>query len=74
MLLSLHGHRGHFSLGRPTLDQVDRVVEIAEMCGDLGFRPAATSSFGRPVAPVPPELPGSGIAPVVPATWAGAAA
>lgn len=51
MLLSLSGHRGHFSLGRPTLEQVDRMVEIAHELGDLGFRPAAPSSFGRPVAP-----------------------
>lgn len=51
MLLSLHGHRGHFSLGRPTLDQVDRIVEIADVFGDLSFRPATPSSFGRPMAP-----------------------
>jgi fatty aldehyde-generating acyl-ACP reductase len=56
MLLSLHGHRGHFGLGRPALDQVDRVVEIADAFGDLGFRPAAPSSFGRPVVPMPPVV------------------
>lgn len=52
MLLSLSGHRGHFSLGRPTLEQVDQMVEIADLFRDLGFRPAAPSSFGRPIAPV----------------------
>lgn len=49
MLLSLAGHRGHFGLGRPTLDQVDRMVELAEIAGAQGFRPAAPTSFGRPV-------------------------
>lgn len=62
MLLSLSGHRGHFSLGRPTLDQVDRTIEIADMFGDLGFGPAAPSSFGQPVA----SGPTAGSAPSVP--------
>lgn len=59
MLLSLSAHRGHFSLGRPTLDQVDRIVEIADDFGGLGFRPAAASSFGRPVAPAVGGAPGA---------------
>jgi fatty aldehyde-generating acyl-ACP reductase len=45
MLLSMSGHRGHFTLGRPTLDQVDQVSELAARRGDLGFRPAAGRSF-----------------------------
>ena len=47
MLLSLSNHRGHFTLGRPTLDQVDHVSELAVAHGHLGFRPAPPSSFGR---------------------------
>lgn len=58
MLLSLAGHRGHFSLGRPTLDQVDRMIEIADGFAHLGFRPAAPSSFGRPMPPVTRVAPG----------------
>jgi len=80
MLLSLAGHRGHFGLGRPTLDQVDRIVEIAEDLAHLGFRPAAPSSFGRPIAPsahatpVARVAPVTRVAPVAPSELAGAAA
>lgn len=49
MLLSLAGHRGHFTLGRPTLDQVDEVSALAVRYPDLGFRPTAATSFGCPV-------------------------
>ena len=54
MLLSISGHRGHFTLGRPTLDQIDHLVDIAARYGHLGFRPAAPSTFGRPAATVSP--------------------
>ena len=47
MLLSISNHRGHYTLGRPTLDQVDHVSELAVAHGHLGFRPAPPSSFGR---------------------------
>ena len=50
MLLSLSGHRGHFALGRPTLEQIDHISELALRHRDLGFRPAAPSTFGRPAA------------------------
>ncbi len=50
MLLSIAGHTGHFSLGRPTLDQVDHVIELAEGLADLGLRPAVPTSFGEPVS------------------------
>lgn len=50
MLLSISGHRGHFTLGRPTLDQIDQISEIAARHGALGFRPAAPSTFGAPAA------------------------
>lgn len=49
ILLSLDGHRGHFSLGQPMLEQVDQINEIASRYSDLGFGPAAPSTFGRPV-------------------------
>jgi fatty aldehyde-generating acyl-ACP reductase len=54
MLLSLSGHRGHFTLGRPTLEQIDHISAIAAGRASLGFVPAAPSTFGRPVSrPLP---------------------
>lgn len=44
MLLSLAGHRGHFSLGWPTLDQVDALVALADRFADFGFRPESVTS------------------------------
>ena len=49
-ILALSGHSGHFSLGNPTLDQVDAIRERARALGHLGFRAADPTSFGRPVA------------------------
>jgi fatty aldehyde-generating acyl-ACP reductase len=49
-ILALSGHTGHFSLGNPTLDQVDAIRERARGLGHLGFRAADPTSFGRPVA------------------------
>ena len=49
-VLALSGHTGHFSLGNPTLDQVDAIRERARGLGHLGFRAADPTSFGRPVA------------------------
>jgi fatty aldehyde-generating acyl-ACP reductase len=57
LLLSLSGHRGHFTLGRPTLEQIDHISGLALRHGDLGFRPAAPSTFGRP-ATIPHRAPG----------------
>jgi predicted amino acid dehydrogenase len=48
-LLALSGHRGHFAVGNPTLEQVDHVRALAEDQTALGFGPAAPTSFGRPV-------------------------
>ncbi|AXH96485.1 saccharopine dehydrogenase NADP-binding domain-containing protein [Ornithinimicrobium avium] len=48
-LLALSGHRGHFSLGVPTLEQVDRTRELAHGLAHLGFGAAPPTSFGRPV-------------------------
>jgi predicted amino acid dehydrogenase len=49
-LLALSGHRGHFSIGVPTLELVDRTRELATGLSHLGFRAAEPTSFGRPVA------------------------
>ena len=48
-ILALTGHTGHFSLGNPTLDQVDAIRERAQTLRHLGFRAAEPTSFGRPV-------------------------
>jgi fatty aldehyde-generating acyl-ACP reductase len=47
VLLSLSGHEGHFSLGNPGLDLVDRSRELAAAMGHLGFTPAPPTTFGR---------------------------
>lgn len=49
VLLSLSGHQGHFSLGRPTVDQVDHLRHIASTLADRGFVPAPFQSFGNPL-------------------------
>jgi fatty aldehyde-generating acyl-ACP reductase len=48
-LLALTGHRGHFSIGVPTLELVDRTRGMAADLAHLGFRAAEPTSFGRPV-------------------------
>ncbi len=48
-ILALTGHSGHFSVGNPTLDQVDAIRERAYALRHLGFRAAEPTSFGRPV-------------------------
>ncbi|MDQ7880423.1 NAD(P)H-binding protein [Microbacterium sp. QXD-8] len=49
-ILALSGHSGHFSLGNPTLEQVDVIRERARGLARLGFHAAEPTSFGRPVA------------------------
>jgi predicted amino acid dehydrogenase len=49
-LLALAGHRGHGTIGRPSVDQVGRVQGLAERFGHLGFGLAEPTSFGEPVA------------------------
>ncbi|WP_375387257.1 NAD(P)-binding domain-containing protein [uncultured Amnibacterium sp.] len=49
-LLALAGHRGHGTIGRPSLDQVDRMRRLATRFGHLGFDLADPTSFGRPIA------------------------
>jgi predicted amino acid dehydrogenase len=49
-LLALDGHRGHGTIGRPSLEQVDRVQSLAHRFAHLGFDLAEPTSFGRPAA------------------------
>ncbi|MGT2427336.1 NAD(P)-binding domain-containing protein [Amnibacterium kyonggiense] len=49
-LLALADHRGHGTIGRPSLDQVARVQGLAQRFGHLGFGLAQPTSFGEPVA------------------------
>lgn len=49
-LLALADHRGHGTIGRPSLEQVDRVMSIATGFAHLGFDLAQPTSFGEPVA------------------------
>lgn len=55
VLLALSGHRGHFSLGNPGLEVLDRSRELADAMRHLGFTPAPPTSFGRPVPAARPE-------------------
>ncbi|MGY4644112.1 semialdehyde dehydrogenase [Cellulomonas sp. URHB0016] len=50
-LLALDGHRGHFSLGVPRLEQVDHVRHLATRFARHGFSAAAPTSFGHAVRP-----------------------
>jgi predicted amino acid dehydrogenase len=50
-LLALSGHREHFSIGIPHLEQVDHVRSLAREYAHLGFTVAAPTSFGVPVPP-----------------------
>jgi predicted amino acid dehydrogenase len=48
-LLALSGHRGHFAIGTPTLDQVDQVRQLAATFASDGFAAAPPTSFGSPI-------------------------
>ncbi len=48
-LLALSGHRGDFSVGRPTERQVAHVADLARRFAHLGFHLAAPRSFGQPL-------------------------
>jgi len=50
LLLGLAGQRGHGTLGRPTLAEVDHLVGLSTRFRHLGFSLAAPTSFGAPVA------------------------
>lgn len=49
-LLALADHRGHGTIGRPSLEQVTRTQELSQRFGHLGFGLADPTSFGEPVA------------------------
>lgn len=49
-LLALDDHRGHGTIGRPSLDQVARVQALSQRFAPLGFGLAQPTSFGEPVA------------------------
>jgi fatty aldehyde-generating acyl-ACP reductase len=48
-LLALSGHRGHGTIGRPSLEQVHRMQTLSERFHHLGFGLADPTSFGEPV-------------------------
>jgi predicted amino acid dehydrogenase len=50
-LLALSGHRGHFAIGAPSVEQVEQVREMAAGLQRLGFAAAAPTSFGAPLGP-----------------------
>jgi predicted amino acid dehydrogenase len=61
-LLALSGHREHFSIGIPDLEQVEYVRSLARDHAHLGFSVASTTSFGVPVRrPSPVAAPIGGI-------------
>lgn len=49
ILLGLEGHEGHFSMGRPTVEQAVYTGELAKRYRRFGFSLAPFQSFGRPV-------------------------
>ena len=61
-MLALTGHRGHFAIGAPGLDLVDRTREMAAELAHLGFTPAAPTSFGRALGVAPEARTGAGVA------------
>lgn len=49
MLLAMDGHREHFSIGMPTLEQADHVAALARRYASYGFGLAPFHSFGTPL-------------------------
>ncbi len=49
-LLALAGHTGHGTIGRPSVEQVERMQALAERFGHLGFDLAPPTSFGERVS------------------------
>ena len=49
ILLALSGHEGHFSMGRPTVEQAAYTGQLAREYRRFGFSLAPFHSFGRPV-------------------------
>jgi predicted amino acid dehydrogenase len=48
-LLALDGHRGHGTIGRPSIEQVEGMNRLADKYAHLGFGLAAPTSFGAPL-------------------------
>ncbi len=61
-MLALTGYRGHFALGAPGLDLVDRTRDMAADLAHLGFTPAAPTSFGRALPLAAGTRTGAGVA------------
>jgi predicted amino acid dehydrogenase len=61
MLLAQAGHKGHFSIGNPTLEQAEYISTVAQRFTHLGFDLAADFSFGKPLThkPAPVQEPAS---------------
>lgn len=57
MLLGLDGHRGHFSIGAPMVEQADHMLALARRHAQLGFRLAPFLSFGKPLSTDPTSSP-----------------
>ena len=49
-LLALDGHRGHGTIGRPSMEQVSRMERLAARHARFGFQLAPPTSFGRPIS------------------------
>jgi fatty aldehyde-generating acyl-ACP reductase len=56
VLLARSGHREHFSIGIPDLEQVEYVSSLARDHADLGFTVAPPTSFGVPVRVPEPAI------------------
>lgn len=48
-LLTLSGHKEHFSIGQPTLSQAEYIEQLAVDFADYGFDLAPFLSFGKPL-------------------------
>ena len=57
MLLAQAGHQGNFSVGNPTLEQGEYILNLARQFAHLGFDLAPDHCFGRPLAPQVHQMP-----------------
>lgn len=48
-LLAIAGHKGHFCLGNPTLEQAEYIEELAQKHAAYGFELSKFISFGKPL-------------------------
>lgn len=61
MLLALDGHRGHFTLGAPTLEQATYISQLAQKYRHLGFTLAPFHTFGQTLAAAPVAMAATGV-------------